>query len=111
MPRIFDNISESLLPALRETLRLCGRADFCVSYFNLFHDYVEKWPGGDGNCCRLLVGMQTLPTEDLRAALSLASTTADMDNATAPVLSRLLYWLLSDSGGFTFAFMDVICYI
>jgi hypothetical protein len=34
MPRIFDNIGQSLLPALRETLNLAGWADFCVGYFN-----------------------------------------------------------------------------
>jgi superfamily II DNA or RNA helicase len=95
VPRIFDNIEETLLPALQETLALCERGDFCVGYFNLrgwrqLHDSVEKWSGGDGHCCRLLVGMQTLPAEDLRAALSLSTSPNRMDNATALRLKKNL---------------------
>jgi hypothetical protein len=73
MPRIFDNIEQSLLPALRDTLQVADHADFCVGYFNLrgwkqLDSYIEKWAGGEGRCCRLLVGMQRLPQEDLLKA-------------------------------------------
>ncbi len=95
MPRIFDNIDRSLLPALRETLALTERADYCVGYFNLrgwrqIDCLVERWPGGEGHCCRLLVGMQKTPQDQLRAALSLLPGEDEIDQATAIVLKRKL---------------------
>jgi hypothetical protein len=52
MPRIFDNIEQSLFPALQETLELFQRNDFCVGHFKLrgwkqIDSYIEKWSGGD----------------------------------------------------------------
>ena len=75
MPRIFDNIENSLLPALQQTLQVAERADFCVGYFNLrgwrtVASQVDRWAGGAGQCCRLLVGMHVTPTAELRRALS-----------------------------------------
>ena len=66
MPQIFDNIENNLVAALSEAIGVSERADFCVGYFNLrgwgqFDSLVDDWAGGDGNCCRLLVGMHQMP--------------------------------------------------
>ena len=95
MPRIFDNIEATLLPALEQTLELSKRADFCVGYFNLrgwkkLDSHIEAWAGGKENCCRLLVGMQRLPQEDLRAAFSLTQGQDQLDNQTALRLKKKL---------------------
>src|ERR1700737_4327477 len=95
MPRIFDNIDNQLLPALRETLEVSKRADFCVGYFNLrgwklIGDCVDKWSGTDGNACGLLVGMQKAPEEELREALSLVHGAEGLDMQTAAKLRKQL---------------------
>ncbi|MFB1485765.1 MULTISPECIES: helicase-related protein [unclassified Thiocapsa] len=88
MPRIFDNIDLDLLPALRETLAVGARADFCVGYFNLrgwrhLADSIDHWIGGDGHCCRLLVGMQVAPSEELRRSMRMQHQDDALDNQTA----------------------------
>lgn len=95
MPRIFDNISVALLPALTRTLDTAYRADFCVGYFNLrgwhsVESHIDHFAGGDGQCCRLIVGMPQSPHETLREELSLVRSEAALDNATAIRLKRRL---------------------
>lgn len=87
MPRIFDNIDQQLLPALRASLAVAERADFCVGYFNLrgWHHlagYIDKW-SGESNTCRLLVGMHVSPSEELRQALRMQDDETTLDNQTA----------------------------
>ena len=95
MPRIFDNIDQRLLPALKETLELADSADFCVGYFNLrgwkaIASQIEPWNGGESECCRLLVGMHRLPEEELRLAMRLDKRDDGIDNQTALRLKREL---------------------
>lgn len=44
---------------------------------------MEKWAGGEGHCCRILVGMQRLPHEEFRIARSLSVDQLALDNQTA----------------------------
>lgn len=86
MPRIFDNIELPLLPTLRDTLKVSYRADFCVGYFNLrgwqkIDDLIEQFVGGEGSCCRLLVGMQSLPSDEVHAAFTLGIGEPRIDNS------------------------------
>ncbi|WP_138502885.1 helicase-related protein [Nostoc sp. PA-18-2419] len=93
MPRIFDNIDLQLLPILRETLKVSYRADFCVGYFNLrgwrrIDDLIEHYVGGEKACCRLLIGMQSLPSDEVHAAFTLGSADGRIDNSAIVRLKK-----------------------
>lgn len=93
MPRIFDNISQQLLTALRATLKTATHADFCVGYFNLrgwqaLDDLIADWQPNEGQVCRVLIGMQRPPHEEVRELYQLRSDEYDalIDNARASQL-------------------------
>jgi superfamily II DNA or RNA helicase len=93
MPRIFDNIALPLLPALSETLKISERADFCVGYFNLrgwkqIDHLIDAWPGGEDACCRVIVGMQKLPQDELREGFSLTAGPDGIDQQAALRLKK-----------------------
>ena len=101
MPTIYDNIERPLLSALQTGLALCHRADFCVGYFNLrgwkhLSASVEGFAGGPDQQCRILIGMQEAPKEELRAALSLKADKAPVDNGQLVRLKRQLAKDLQD---------------
>ncbi len=88
MPRIFDNIEQKLLDTLRPTLQQSQRADFCIGYFNLrgwqaIDDVVQTWRPEHGQICRVLVGMQRPPHEDIRELYRQTDESGLIDNATA----------------------------
>jgi len=95
MPRIFDNIALHLLPDLREALNASYRADFCVGYFNLrgwneIGEHIDSWTGCDGQCVRLLVGMQRLPQDELRTYYQFIKSEGELDNSTKLRLKKKL---------------------
>ena len=95
MPRIFDNIDEHLLAALCETIDLSYRGDFCIGYLNLrgwnkLAPCIDHWEGGEGHACRVLVGMQDSPEEEVRAENRVVQVEDELDNQTAIRLKKKL---------------------
>ena len=96
MPKIFDNLSADtkLLSALQETLCISKRADFCIGYFNLrgwrgLAPDIDNWDREDGPC-RVLIGMQLLPDEELRENIGILNNPGVMDNQAANRLKMQL---------------------
>jgi hypothetical protein len=98
MPTIFDNIETEFLEnaaqnGLRDALKVARRGDFCVGYFNLrgwkhIDDVVETWQDDGAPPCRLLVGMQRLPQEDLPKLFADRAGEERIDNKTVARLKR-----------------------
>ena len=88
MARIFDNIEQDLLTTLKATLKLSKRADFCVGYLNLrgwqaVDEDITPWDPQQGQICRVLVGMQRPPHDEIRELYKLSDHDNLIDNASA----------------------------
>lgn len=95
MPQIFDNIEAKLHVALRDSLEVSHRADYCVGYFNLrgwqhVDTLIDRWKGGEGHCCRLLIGMHQPPQETLKQLFGPSQRREAIDQATAIALKKKL---------------------
>jgi len=95
MPGIYDNIENKLLPAIQEGLAVSDRSDFCIGYFNLrgwkqISSHIEHFQGVDGQICRVLVGMHSLPKEELVELFGAVETELTIDNRTALTRKREL---------------------
>lgn len=87
MPRIFDNIEEHahFIEAIQRAVQDAYRGDFCVGYFNLrgwkaIADGINQWEGGENACCRVRIGMQRQPEDELRSELNQFGEAPMMDN-------------------------------
>jgi superfamily II DNA or RNA helicase len=101
MPNIYDNIEQHLEEGLNRTLENSQRADFCIGYFNLrgwrkIAQKVDQLSGAylpdefdDSNqyYCRLIVGMQRLPEDELKEFFS-GEDKQLIDNARALELKK-----------------------
>jgi len=88
MTLLFDNIDHDLLPTLTDGLKSATRADFCVGYFNLrgwqqLASQIDRWQGTPANRCRVLIGMQQLPSELLKHSLSFNAPPLELDQWSA----------------------------
>jgi superfamily II DNA or RNA helicase len=95
MPRIFDNIDQSFLPTLRDSIEISHKSDFCVGYFNLrgwksIDDLINNFTGGVDVQCRLLIGMKSLENIELREALKISFSENGIDQKTAIQLKKNL---------------------
>tara|TARA_B100001287_G_scaffold46061_1_gene35122 strand:- start:5940 stop:9290 length:3351 start_codon:yes stop_codon:yes gene_type:complete len=100
MPKIYDNIEIHLEEGLNKTLENAERADFCIGYFNLrgwqkVVSSVDKLRGAnlpdefeDDNeyYCRVLIGMQRMPEDEIRDYFS--SESRMIDNSLATELKK-----------------------
>lgn len=69
-------------------MEVSRRSDFCVGYLNLrgwqsIDDLVQNWDAGAGQICRVLVGMQRPPHDEIRELYRAVGEQGLIDNAAA----------------------------
>jgi hypothetical protein len=92
LPTIFDNIDNSLLSTLRDSLADATRADVWIGYFRMsgwsnLAASVEHFEGTDASCCRILVRMNKTPEEETREDKSIRPQPV----LDGPTMARIRY--------------------
>ena len=82
-PRSAKPSKPPIMPISASAILICGDGEDSVSY-------VEEWEGGDGGCCRLLVGMQPPPEETFRRTMRLNNGVDRISRKTALQLKKKL---------------------
>ncbi|WP_330205356.1 hypothetical protein [Cyanobacterium sp. Dongsha4] len=95
MPRIFDNIDRVLLEGLKYSIDSAYGADFCVGYFNLrgwrlIANEIESFSGEDNQQCRVLIGMQKLPSTQLYEELKILNSNDSISQGQIPNLKAIV---------------------
>ena len=96
MPQIFDNLELKLLEGLHAVFPAATAYSFCVGCLNLrgwdqLTELFEGLPGGDeAQACRLLVGMQRTPEEQMKALAGLKQMGQPLDCPTSRNISTRL---------------------
>ncbi|AMA10695.1 helicase-related protein [Picosynechococcus sp. PCC 73109] len=95
MSAIYDNCDFPLLPELKHCLKEGYRSDFCVGYFNLrgwheLEDEIEQFGVTGGQNCRLLIGMQKLPNDELKQKFAIERRKERISNETANKLKKIM---------------------
>lgn len=94
MPTIYDGIDTPLYRGLSDALEGASRLDVCSGYFHLrgwgmLSSQVDALPGDGRGVCRVLIGMQRAPEDQMKLEQGVGSEDGEADFGGAPAAARL----------------------
>lgn len=94
MPTIYDGIDTPLYQGLSDALEGATKLDVCSGYFHLrgwgmLSSHVDALPGDEHGVCRVLIGMQRAPEDQMKLEQGVSSGDGEEDFGGAPAAARL----------------------